>query len=203
MFLTLSIKPKLQGRAHSHGREVRNRGGAGEFEEGKRAHGCQTPGRRERSLSGEEKWSLSSPCSLCVSLSDPNSLVTHKTQLPAWSQEMVPSNAPYLAATKQIQIRSGSDSGLRREKTGALLFPKGVQLAPSLPAAWGRDPQVRLLLAPPPPHALHLPFDRSEPGPDARAGGLLVLGSTERRDHECPSLGSSAHRKCQGNVSTD
>ena len=155
-------------------------------------------------MSGEEKWSLSSPCSLCVSLSDPNSLVTHKTQLPAWSQEMLPSSAPYLAATKQIQICSGSDSAERRQEPCCSLRECSLLLL--CPAAWGRDPQVRLLLAPPPPpppHALHLPFDRSEPGPDARAGALLVLGSTERRDHECPSLGSSAHRKCQGNVSTD
>lgn len=181
---------------------MRNRG-PGECEEGKRAHGCQTPGRRERSLSGEEKWSLSSPCSLCVSLSDPNSLVTHKTQLPAWSQEMLPSNAPYLAATKQIQICSGSDSAERRQEPCCSLRECSLPLLCPPPGAETLKSGSSWLPPHPPPHALHLPFDRSEPGPDARAGALLVLGSTERRDHECPSLGSSAHRKCQGNVSTD
>lgn len=67
----------------------------------------------------KNRGSLSSPCSLCVSHSDPDSLVTHKTQLPAGSQERLPSSACYLAATTQIRICSnmlGSDSAERRQE---------------------------------------------------------------------------------------
>lgn len=107
---------------------------------------------------------------------------------------MLPSSAPYLAATKQIQICSGLDSRERRQEPRCSLRECSLLLLclEQRPSSRAPPRSPRRL------HALHLPFDRSEPGPEARARALLVMGSTERRDRECPSLGSSAHSKCQG-----
>ena len=70
----------------------------------------------ERKIRG----SLSGLSSLCVSLHDLDSLVIHKAQLPALSQEMLPFNAPHLTATEQIPICSGLDP---REKRQELCSP--------------------------------------------------------------------------------
>lgn len=59
--------------------------------------------------------SLSSPSCLWVSLCDPHSSVIHIAQLPALGQEILPSSAPHLAATEQIQIGFGLDSRKSRE----------------------------------------------------------------------------------------
>lgn len=148
-------------------------------------------------LVSKERGSLSSPRSLCVSLRDLNSLVIHKAQLPALNQEMLLSNAPHLAATEQIQVRSGLDSRKRQELCH--LSPAERQLAPP------HAPQTTAEAFKPVPSSapcLSLPFDKSEPGRDARARARLVLGFSERLYHECPSLEISAHKRWHGNVST-
>lgn len=87
-----------------------------------------------------------------------------------------------------------------QEKTGAL---PSVPREGNLPFLMPRKPQQRpssqaLSL----PHVLQLPFDKPELGRDAWARALLVLGFSKMLYHECPSLESSAHQRCQGNVST-
>lgn len=141
MFLTLSIKPEFQG--IDHRREVRNRGqdGVEGCEKGKGAYCCQTPGWE--ALSGQERnrKSLKSQLPLCL-----KSLVIHKAQLPALSQGMLPSNAPHMAATEQIQICSGLDSRKRQELCP--LYQGRATCPSSCPASHSRGPQASPFLCP-------------------------------------------------------
>lgn len=147
-------------------------------------------------LVSKERGSLSSPSSLCVSLRDLNSLVIHKAQLPALNQEISFPMPPTWELLSRFKYAQGWIPG-RQELCH--LSPEGRQLAPP------HAPQATAEAFKPVPCSapcLSLPFDKSEPGRDARARARLVLGFSERLYHECPSLEISAHKRCHGNVST-
>lgn len=141
-------------------------------------------------MSGKERnRNLSSPSSLCVSLRDLKSLVIRKTQLPALGQEMLPSSAPHLAATEQIQIYPELGSGKRQE----LCHPLSEG---SLPLLMPHKPWESPSSQSPPPHPTpcpSLPFDKSEPGHDARAKACWSWASLRGWTMKTLPRGSLAH----------
>lgn len=176
MFLP-PTKPEFQEAAHIQGREVRN-GPA-------RGQGCVRRGQRSPLLANPEERKPLNSC-LSVSLSEPVSLVIHKAQLLALSHSNVGFQCPHLAGKYAWDWSPGQKDreGLAVPGWGLLVvmshWPRAQHLWP-----------VPLLLC-----ALHFPLMGLNQG--SMSGPGLCWPRAPWLGHECPSLGSSAHRMCQG-----